>query len=235
MENDLKVHYLKTVVPAMMKNRGYTNLHQVPKLEKIVLNCSVGSLTDIKVALEDAVHDLTMITGQKPIKTKSKKSISNFNLRLHQEIGCKVTLRGRRMYEFLDRLVSLALPRVRDFRGLSSTAFDGHGNYSLGLSEQMVFPDGMRSSRAYFYGQSAAPTRIVDERTLTAASGNSSPTTVRARLDVYLTGDRVDSSGKMVDNVAKTVQPYEIDNLRRHEREIFARVSTTNSAPRTNR
>jgi len=103
------------------------------------------------------------------------------------------------------------------------------------IEEQMVFPDGMRSSRAYFYGQSAAPTRIIDERTLTAASGNSSPTTVRARLDVYLTGDRVDSSGKMVDNVAKTVQPYEIDNLRRHEREIFARVSTTNSAPRTNR
>ena len=95
MENDLKVHYLKSVVPAMMKNRGYVNLHQVPKLEKIVLNCSVGSLTDIKVALEDAVHDLTMITGQKPIKTKSKKSISNFNLRLHQEIGCKVmALRG---------------------------------------------------------------------------------------------------------------------------------------------
>ena len=103
------------------------------------------------------------------------------------------------------------------------------------IEEQMVFPDGLRSSRTYFYGDRSAPTRIVDERTLTAASGNSSPTTVRARLDVYLTGDRVDSSGKMVDNVAKTVQPYEIDNLRRHEREIFARVSTTNSAPRTNR
>ena len=102
------------------------------------------------------------------------------------------------------------------------------------IEEQMVFPDGLRSSRAYFYGQSAAPTRIVDERTLTAASGNSSPTTVRARLEVYLTGDRVDSSGKTVDHVAKTVQPYEIANLRRHEREIFAHVSTTNSAPRTN-
>ena len=103
------------------------------------------------------------------------------------------------------------------------------------IEEQMVFPDGLRSSRTYFYGDRSAPTRIVDERTLTAASGNSSPTTVRARLDVYLTGDRVDSSGKTVDNVVKTVQPYEIDNLRRHEREIFARVSTTNSAPRTNR
>ena len=102
------------------------------------------------------------------------------------------------------------------------------------IEEQMAFPDGLLSSRTYFYGDRSAPTRIVDERTLTAASGNSSPTTVRARLDVYLTGDRVDSSGKMVDNVAKTVQPYEIDNLRRHEREIFAHVSTTNSAPRTN-
>lgn len=103
------------------------------------------------------------------------------------------------------------------------------------IEEQMVFPDGMRSSRTYFYGRRSAPIRIVDERTLTAASGNSSPTTVRARLDVYLTGDRVDSSGKTVDNVAKTVQPYEIENLRRHEREIFARASTMNTAPRTDR
>ena len=103
------------------------------------------------------------------------------------------------------------------------------------IEEQMVVPDGLRSSRTYFYGDRSAPTRIVDERTLTAASGNSSPTTVRARLDVYLTGDRVDSSGKTVDNVAKTVQPYEIDNLRRHEREILARVSTTYAAPRTDR
>ena len=102
------------------------------------------------------------------------------------------------------------------------------------IEEQMAFPDGLRSSRTYFYGDRSAPTRIIDERTLTAASGNSSPTTVRARLEVYLTGDRVDSSGKTVDHVAKTVQPYEIANLRRHEREIFAHVSTTNSAPRTN-
>ena len=103
------------------------------------------------------------------------------------------------------------------------------------IEEQMVFPDGMRSSRAYFYGDRSALTRIVDERTLTAASGNSSPTTVRARLDVYLSGDRVDSSGKTVDNVTKTAQPYEIENLRRHEREIFARASTMNTAPRTDR
>ena len=103
------------------------------------------------------------------------------------------------------------------------------------IEEQMVFPDGLRSSRTYFYGDRSAPTRIIDERTLTAASGNSSPTTVRARLEVYLTGDRVDSSGKTVDHVAKTVQPYEIDNLRRHEREILARVSTTYATPRTDR
>jgi large subunit ribosomal protein L5 len=141
MENDLKAHYLKTVVPAMMKNRGYTNLHQVPKLEKIVLNCSVGSLTDIKVALEDAVHDLTMITGQKPIKTKSKKSISNFNLRLHQEIGCKVTLRGKIMYDFLLRFIRAALPRIRDFRGIPNGGFDGRGAYTLGVKDHSIFPE----------------------------------------------------------------------------------------------
>jgi len=141
MENDLKVHYLKTVVPALMKNRGYTNLHQVPKLEKIVLNCSVGSLTDIKVALEDAVHDLTMITGQKPIKTKSKKSISNFNLRLHQEIGCKVTLRGKIMYDFLLRFIRAALPRIRDFRGIPNGGFDGRGAYTLGVKDHSIFPE----------------------------------------------------------------------------------------------
>ena len=141
MENDLKAHYLKTVVPAMMKNRGYTNLHQVPKLEKIVLNCSVGSLTDIKVALEDSVHDLTMITGQKPIKTKSKKSISNFNLRLHQEIGCKVTLRGKIMYDFLLRFIRAALPRIRDFRGIPNGGFDGRGAYTLGVKDHSIFPE----------------------------------------------------------------------------------------------
>ena len=141
MENDLKVHYLNTVVPAMMKNRGYTNLHQVPKLEKIVLNCSVGSLTDIKVALEDAVHDLTMITGQKPIKTKSKKSISNFNLRLNQEIGCKVTLRGKIMYDFLLRFIRAALPRIRDFRGIPNGGFDGRGAYTLGVKDHSIFPE----------------------------------------------------------------------------------------------
>ena len=141
MENDLKVHYLKTVVPAMIKIRGYTNTHQVPKLEKIVLNCSVGSATDIKVALEDALNDLTMITGQKPIKTRSKKSISNFNLRLHQEIGCKVTLRGKMMYDFLLRFIRAALPRIRDFRGIPNGGFDGRGGYTLGVKDHSIFPE----------------------------------------------------------------------------------------------
>jgi large subunit ribosomal protein L5 len=143
MENDLKVHYLKHVVPAMMKSRAYMNGHQVPKLEKIVLNCSVGSVTDIKVALEDAVHDLTAITGQKPIKTRSKKSISNFNLRLNQEIGCKVTLRGKIMYDFLLRFIRAALPRIRDFRGIEATQFDAYGNFNLGTATGMIWENGV--------------------------------------------------------------------------------------------
>ena len=125
----------------MIKIRGYTNTHQVPKLEKIVLNCSVGSATDIKVALEDALNDLTMITGQKPIKTRSKKSISNFNLRLHQEIGCKVTLRGKMMYDFLLRFIRAALPRIRDFRGIPNGGFDGRGGYTLGVKDHSIFPE----------------------------------------------------------------------------------------------
>ncbi|NCW27575.1 MAG: 50S ribosomal protein L5 [Verrucomicrobia bacterium] len=141
MENDLKVHYLKTVVPAMIKARSYANVHQVPKLEKIVLNCSVGSSGDVKNALEDAVHDLTLIAGQKPIKTKSKKSISNFNLRLHQEIGCKVTLRGKMMYDFMLRFIRAALPRIRDFRGIPNRGFDGRGAYTLGVKDHSIFPE----------------------------------------------------------------------------------------------
>ncbi|NCY20731.1 50S ribosomal protein L5 [bacterium] len=141
MENDLKVHYLKTVVPAMIKARSYANVHQVPKLEKIVLNCSVGSSGDVKNALEDAVHDLTLIAGQKPIKTRSKKSISNFNLRLNQEIGCKVTLRGKMMYDFMLRFIRAALPRIRDFRGIPNRGFDGRGAYTLGVKDHSIFPE----------------------------------------------------------------------------------------------
>lgn len=134
-------HYLKTVQPALSKALDRTNAHAIPRLEKIVVNMGVGIAVTEKKYLEEAISALTQVTGQKPIATLSKAAVSGFKLRENLPIGCKVTLRGRRMYEFLDRLVSLALPRVRDFRGLSSTAFDGHGNYSLGLSEQMVFPE----------------------------------------------------------------------------------------------
>ena len=134
-------HYLKTVQPALSKALDRTNAHAIPRLEKIVVNMGVGIAVTEKKYLEEAISALTQVTGQKPIATLSKAAVSGFKLRENLPIGCKVTLRGRRMYEFLDRLVSLALPRVRDFRGLSSTDFDGHGNYSLGLSEQMVFPE----------------------------------------------------------------------------------------------
>jgi large subunit ribosomal protein L5 len=134
-------HYLKTVQPALGEALDRTNPHAIPRLEKIVINMGVGVAVSEKKYLEEAIGALTVVSGQKPVATLSKVAVSGFKLRENLPIGCKVTLRGRRMYEFLDRLVSLALPRVRDFRGLSSTAFDGHGNYSLGLSEQMVFPE----------------------------------------------------------------------------------------------
>ena len=134
-------HYVNTVRPQLAQALGRSNPHAIPKLEKIVINMGVGVATTEKKYLEEAIGALTQIAGQKPVATISKAAVSGFKLRENLPIGCKVTLRGRRMYEFLDRLVSLALPRVRDFRGLSSTAFDGHGNYSLGLSEQMVFPE----------------------------------------------------------------------------------------------
>jgi len=134
-------HYVNTVRPQLAQALGRANPHAIPKLEKIVINMGVGVAVTEKKYLEEALGALTQIAGQKPVATISKAAVSGFKLRENLPIGCKVTLRGRRMYEFLDRLVSLALPRVRDFRGLSSTAFDGHGNYSLGLSEQMVFPE----------------------------------------------------------------------------------------------
>jgi len=134
-------YYLNTVRPQLAESLARTNPHAIPKLVKIVVNMGVGVAVTEKKYLEEALGALAQVTGQKPIATLSKAAVSGFKLRENLPIGCKVTLRGRRMYEFLDRLVSLALPRVRDFRGLSSTAFDGHGNYSLGLSEQMVFPE----------------------------------------------------------------------------------------------
>jgi large subunit ribosomal protein L5 len=133
--------YQKEVLQALGKKLGRKNLMSLPRIKKIVVNMGVGSAVAEKKNLEDAVAAMTQITGQKPLVTKARKAISGFKLREGLQIGCKVTLRGARMFEFLDRLVSLALPRVRDFRGLEPNAFDGQGNYSLGLSEQLVFPE----------------------------------------------------------------------------------------------
>ena len=137
----LQQKYEKEVLPGLEKKLGRTNRLSLPRLQKIVINMGVGSAISEKKHLEEAVSALTQISGQKPAVTRSRKSIANFKLREGQEIGCKVTLRGVRMYEFLDRLISIALPRVRDFRGLDPNAFDGRGNYSLGLVEQLVFPE----------------------------------------------------------------------------------------------
>lgn len=138
---ELFTEYQNRVVPALQKKRGYQNKHQVPKLVKVVVNTSIASAQDVKQALEIAKEDLALITGQAPIETIAKKSISNFKLRAGQSIGAKVTLRGRIMYEFLERLLKMALPRIRDFRGVSVKAFDGNGNYTLGISEQSIFPE----------------------------------------------------------------------------------------------
>ena len=137
----LKDTYINDVVPAMMKKFGYKNIMQVPKLEKIVINMGLGDTKDNPKSLDAAVADLAVISGQKPVVTKAKKSVANFKVREGMKIGAKVTLRGDRMYEFADRLMSIVLPRVRDFRGVSPTSFDGRGNFALGLKEQLVFPE----------------------------------------------------------------------------------------------
>jgi len=137
----LKEFYLKEIVPELRKQFSYKNIMQVPKLEKIVVNVGLGEALQNPKLLEKAVEQVGAITGQRPVVSKAKKSIATFKLRKGQSIGCKVTLRGERMYEFLDRLISLALPKIRDFRGVSPKAFDGRGNYSLGLSEQIIFPE----------------------------------------------------------------------------------------------
>ena len=137
----LRERFRTTVIPALMRERGYTNPWQVPRLEKIVINMGVGEGKENVKVLDFATGDLGLITGQKPVVTRAKKSIANFKLRENSPIGCKVTLRGARMYEFLDRLINVALPRVRDFKGAPPRAFDGRGNYALGLKEQMIFPE----------------------------------------------------------------------------------------------
>ncbi len=136
----LKLHYLNDIRPQLQSELGLANVMQVPKLEKIVINMGVGKATQQPSLLESAVSDLTIISGQKPLVTKATKSIASFKLREGQSIGAKVTLRGDRMWEFLDRLISLAIPRIRDFRGLP-TKFDGKGNYTFGVSEQLIFPE----------------------------------------------------------------------------------------------
>jgi large subunit ribosomal protein L5 len=140
-ENEFYRDYKERVVPALRERHKYKNVHQVPKVEKVVVNTSVGSQSDIKAALEDAKTELALITGQRAAETRAKKSIANFKLRKEQAIGAKVTLRGERMYEFLERLIKAALPRIRDFRGVSPRAFDGHGNYTLGVPDQAIFPE----------------------------------------------------------------------------------------------
>jgi large subunit ribosomal protein L5 len=141
MKNEFYDDYKNRVIPALQKERGYKNVHEIPKVEKVVINTSVGSQSDVKQALEDAKAELALISGQKPAETRAKKSIANFKLRADQAIGAKVTLRGAHMYEFLERLIKTALPRIRDFRGVSPKAFDGHGNYTLGVPDQAIFPE----------------------------------------------------------------------------------------------
>lgn len=141
MAATLFTEYKERVVPALKASRGYKNIHQIPRIQKVVINTCIGSQSDVKQALEDAKNELGMITGQKPAETISKKSISNFKLREGQAIGAKVTLRGDKMYEFLERLIRTALPRIRDFRGISPKAFDGNGNYTLGVPDQTIFPE----------------------------------------------------------------------------------------------
>ena len=137
----LKQIYNTEILKALVEKYNYSSVMEVPHIEKIVINIGVGEATANSKLLEDAVNELTVIAGQKPVITKAKKSIASFKLREGQQIGCKVTLRGNRMYEFLDKLVTISLPRVRDFRGVSKSAFDGRGNYTLGVKEQLIFPE----------------------------------------------------------------------------------------------
>jgi len=140
-ENRLKTYYKEVVVPSLMKSEGYKNINEVPKIEKIVLNMGLGDVKDNSKSFNMAVDELATISGQKPLVTNAKKSIANFKLREGAKVGAKVTLRGIRMYELFDKLLSIALPRVRDFRGLSPKSFDGRGNYALGVKEQIIFPE----------------------------------------------------------------------------------------------
>ena len=137
----LKEYYVSSVAPAMMKKFGYKSVMQIPKLDKVVINMGVGEAKENAKVLESAIADMEKIAGQKAVVTRAKNSVANFKIREGMPIGCKVTLRGEKMYEFVDRLINLALPRVRDFRGVNPNAFDGRGNYALGIKEQLIFPE----------------------------------------------------------------------------------------------
>lgn len=139
--NWLQAFYKETVVPALIKEFNYTNVNQVPKIEKIVLNMGLGDVRDNAKSMQLAVDELKLIAGQKPVVTKARKSVANFKVRQGMDVGAKVTLRNERMYDFLDKLMSIALPRVRDFKGVSAKSFDGRGNYSMGIKEQLIFPE----------------------------------------------------------------------------------------------
>ena len=141
MPTRIKEKYLAEAVPALQQKFGYKNVMEIPRLEKVIINMGLGDCKDNAKALESAVAELTQIAGQKPLVTKAKKSVANFKLRQGMNVGAKVTLRGSRMEEFMDKLVNIALPRVRDFRGVSAKAFDGRGNYALGIKEQLIFPE----------------------------------------------------------------------------------------------
>ncbi|NLX61432.1 MAG: 50S ribosomal protein L5 [Tissierellia bacterium] len=141
MASRLKEKYINEVIPALMEKFQYKNVMEVPKLEKIVINMGIGEARDNPKTLESAVNELSLITGQKPIITKAKKSVSNFKIRQGMNVGVKVTLRGEKMYDFLDKLMNISLPRVRDFRGVNPSSFDGRGNYALGIKEQLIFPE----------------------------------------------------------------------------------------------
>lgn len=141
MASRLQEKYMKEVAPALMEKFGYKNVMEIPKLDKIVINMGIGDARENPKGLEKAVEEMEIISGQKPVITRARKSVANFKLREGMPIGCKVTLRGEKMYEFVDRLINLALPRVRDFRGVNPNAFDGRGNYALGIKEQLIFPE----------------------------------------------------------------------------------------------
>lgn len=137
----LKDYYIETVAPELMKKYGYKSVMQIPKVEKIVINCGCGDARDNSKIIDSVMNDLGLITGQKPVVCRAKKSVANFKVREGQAIGVKVTLRGAKMYEFMDRFFNVALPRVRDFRGINGNSFDGRGNYTMGLREQLIFPE----------------------------------------------------------------------------------------------